>query len=98
MNTSLRIGNISGYLMAMLLAGGLVACTTQEATPDGTGGAMVGTGGAAVGSGGAFAQAAALALLRSTSLDARSIVEQALEIAADICIYTNRNVTIEALG
>ena len=52
----------------------------------------------AVGSGGAFAQAAALALLRSTSLDARSIVEQALEIAADICIYTNRNVTIEALG
>jgi ATP-dependent HslUV protease subunit HslV len=52
----------------------------------------------AVGSGGAFAQAAALALLRNTPLDARSIVEQALEIAADICIYTNRNVTIETLG
>jgi ATP-dependent HslUV protease subunit HslV len=52
----------------------------------------------AVGSGGAFAQAAALALLRNTPLDARSIVEQALEIAAEICIYTNRNVTIETLG
>ena len=52
----------------------------------------------AVGSGGAFAQAAALALLQNTQLDARSIVEQALGIAADICIYTNRNVTIEMLG
>jgi len=45
--------------MAMLLAGGLVACTTQEASPDGTGGAMVGTGGAAVGSGGASGGAGA---------------------------------------
>ncbi len=52
----------------------------------------------AVGSGGAFAQAAALALLRNTGLDARSIVEQSLGIAADICIYTNRSVTIETLG
>jgi len=52
----------------------------------------------AVGSGGAFAQAAATALLRSTDLDARAIVEQALGIAADICIYTNRSVTIEELG
>ena len=52
----------------------------------------------AVGSGGAFAQAAALALLRSTGLDARSVVEQSLGIAAEICIYTNRNVTIETLG
>ena len=52
----------------------------------------------AVGSGGAFAQAASLALLRNTDLDARAIVEQALAIAADICIYTNRNVTIEELG
>ena len=52
----------------------------------------------AVGSGGPFAQAAALALLRNTDLDARAVVEQALGIAADICIYTNRNVTIEELG
>ena len=51
----------------------------------------------AVGSGGPFAQAAALALLRNTDLDARAIVEQALGIAADICIYTNRSLTIEEL-
>ena len=52
----------------------------------------------AVGSGGAFAQAAAQALLANTALDARSIVETSLGIAADICIYTNRNTTIEVLG
>jgi ATP-dependent HslUV protease subunit HslV len=51
----------------------------------------------AVGSGGAFAQAAATALLAHTELDARSIVEASLGIAADICIYTNRNTTIEEL-
>ena len=52
----------------------------------------------AVGSGGPFAQAAAFALLANTELDAQTIVEKALGIAADICIYTNRNVTIETLG
>jgi ATP-dependent HslUV protease subunit HslV len=52
----------------------------------------------AVGSGGSFAQAAALALLDNTALDARTIVEKALNIAADICIYTNRQLTIETLG
>jgi ATP-dependent HslUV protease subunit HslV len=52
----------------------------------------------AVGSGGAFAQAAATALLQHTPLDARAIVEASLGIAADICIYTNRNTTIEVLG
>ena len=52
----------------------------------------------AVGSGGAFAQAAATALLSHTELDARGIVEASLGIAADICIYTNRNTTIEVLG
>ena len=51
----------------------------------------------AIGSGGPFAQAAARALLDSTELDARSITERALNIAADICIYTNRNLTIEVL-
>ncbi|HEY0939201.1 MAG TPA: ATP-dependent protease subunit HslV [Steroidobacter sp.] len=51
----------------------------------------------AIGSGGAFAQSAARALLQNTELDARSIVEKALHIAADICIYTNRNLTIEEL-
>jgi len=52
----------------------------------------------AVGSGGSFAQAAAVALLDNTALDARTIVEKALNIAADICIYTNRQLTIETLG
>jgi ATP-dependent HslUV protease subunit HslV len=51
----------------------------------------------AIGSGGAFAQAAARALLENTDLPAREIVERALNIAADICIYTNRNLVIEEL-
>ncbi len=51
----------------------------------------------AIGSGGAFAQAAARALIENTQLDARTIVERALNIAADICIYTNRNLVIEEL-
>ena len=51
----------------------------------------------AIGSGGAYAQAAAHALLENTDLDARSIVEKALNIAGDICIYTNRQLAIEVL-
>ena len=51
----------------------------------------------AIGSGGPFAQAAARALAESTTLDARAIVERSLGIAADICIYTNRNLVIEEL-
>ncbi len=51
----------------------------------------------AIGSGGPFAQAAALGLLNNTELDARDIVEKSLSIAADICIYTNHNRTIEEL-
>jgi ATP-dependent HslUV protease subunit HslV len=52
----------------------------------------------AIGSGGSFAYAAARALLESTSLGAREIVERSLAIAADICIYTNREVAIEELA
>jgi len=52
----------------------------------------------AIGSGGAYAQAAARALLDNTELTARQIAETSLNIAADICIYTNRNLTIETLG
>ena len=52
----------------------------------------------AIGSGGAYAQAAARALLQNTDLDAHTIVEKSLNIAADICIYTNRNITIEELA
>ena len=53
---------------------------------------------AAIGSGGAYAQAAAQALLEHTELDARTIVEHALKIAAGICIYTNENLTFEELA
>ncbi|WP_435103175.1 ATP-dependent protease subunit HslV [Arhodomonas sp. AD133] len=52
----------------------------------------------AIGSGGAFAQAAATALADNTELSAREVVDQSLTIAADICIYTNRHLTIEELG
>ncbi len=55
------------------------------------------TGVMAIGSGGAYAKAAALALLENTELDAREVVEKALHIAADICIYTNTHITIEEL-
>ena len=51
----------------------------------------------AIGSGGPYAQAAALALLDNTDLNARDIVTRALTIAGDICIYTNANQTIETL-
>jgi ATP-dependent HslUV protease, peptidase subunit HslV len=53
---------------------------------------------AAIGSGGQFAQAAARALVENTELGARSIVERALNIAAEICIYTNRNLVIDELS
>ena len=51
----------------------------------------------AIGSGGPYAQAAALALLQNTDLDAREIVEKSLRIAGEICVYTNQNITIETL-
>ncbi len=51
----------------------------------------------AIGSGGSYAQAAAMAMLENTDLSARDIVERGLKIAADICIYTNHNRTIEQL-
>ncbi len=51
----------------------------------------------AIGSGGPYAQASAQALLQNTSLAAREIVEKSLNIAADICVYTNHNITLESL-
>jgi len=51
----------------------------------------------AIGSGGAYAQAAALALLQNSSLDAESIVRKSLSIAGDLCIYTNQNHLVETL-
>ncbi len=50
-----------------------------------------------IGSGGAFAMAAARALVLHSTLEARAIVEQAMHIAADICIYTNTRLTLEQL-
>ena len=52
----------------------------------------------AIGSGGPYAQAAALAMLENTELNAKTIVEKALNIAAGICVFTNNNLTIEELA
>jgi ATP-dependent HslUV protease subunit HslV len=54
-------------------------------------------GAAAIGSGGPYALAAARALLENSPLDARVVCEKALSIAADICVYTNHNLTFETL-
>ncbi len=51
----------------------------------------------AIGSGGPYAQAAALALLQNTKLEATDITRKALLIAADICVFTNQNITVEEL-
>jgi len=51
----------------------------------------------AIGSGGAFAESAARALLANTDMQAKDIVEASLNIAADICVYTNHNLTVEEL-
>jgi len=51
-----------------------------------------------IGSGGPYAMAAARALVAHSTLDARGIVEHAMTIAADICIYTNRELTIEEIS
>ncbi len=53
---------------------------------------------AAIGSGGPYAKAAATALIENTKLSARQIVEKAMAIAGDICIYTNGSITYEELG
>ena len=53
---------------------------------------------AAIGSGGTFAQSAATALLRHTEMNARDIAENALKIAASICIYTNDRISVETVG
>ena len=52
----------------------------------------------AIGSGGSYALAAARALLRNTEMTARQIVETSMQLAAEICIYTNSNLTIEELS
>ena len=51
----------------------------------------------AIGSGGMFAQSAAKALLKHSQLNAREIVEESMDIAQSVCVYTNSNLTIEEL-
>ena len=53
---------------------------------------------AAIGSGGPYAQAAAMALTENTGLSAKDVVQKAMKIASDICIYTNENITIEEIN
>ncbi|GAB3484293.1 ATP-dependent protease subunit HslV [Marinomonas epiphytica] len=55
-------------------------------------------GALAIGSGGNYAEAAARALLENTELNAQQIVEKSLSIAADICVFTNHNLTIEEIA
>jgi ATP-dependent HslUV protease subunit HslV len=51
----------------------------------------------AIGSGGAYAQSSARALIENTDLEPAAIVQKSLDIAGDLCIYTNHNTTIETL-
>ncbi len=59
--------------------------------------AVAGGGAVAIGSGGPYALAAARALLAHSQLPARAVAEEAMKLAAEICIYTNANVTVEEL-
>jgi ATP-dependent HslUV protease subunit HslV len=90
-----RTDRILRRLEAMLA----VADATASLLITGNGDVLEPEGGLiAIGSGGAYAQAAARALTEHTTLGARDIVEKALHIAADICIYTNHELTIEELA
>jgi ATP-dependent HslUV protease, peptidase subunit HslV len=81
-------------LEAMLIAAD--ATTTLVIT--GNGDVLDPEGGiCAIGSGGSYAQAAAIALANNTELSPREIVEKSLEIAGDMCIYTNHNRVIETI-
>ena len=53
---------------------------------------------AAVGSGGNFALSAARALIENTDLDAEAVARKAMAIAAEVCVYTNGNLTVETIG
>ena len=77
----------------------LVADRSVSLVISGTGDVIEPEGGVmSIGSGGPYAKAAAVALLENTDMDARAIVERSLTVSADICIYTNHEVTIEELG
>lgn len=77
----------------------LVADIEHTLIISGTGDVIEPEGGvAAIGSGGPYAQAAAIALYENSDLSAVEIVNRAMVIASDICIYTNRNITTEELN
>jgi ATP-dependent HslUV protease, peptidase subunit HslV len=90
-----RMDRVLRRLEAMLL----VADKDRTLILSGTGDIIEPDGAAAaVGSGGSFALAAARALAENTSMTARQIAERSMQIAADICIYTNRTLSIEELA
>jgi len=77
----------------------LVADKEQSFIITGNGDVVEPQGGVmAIGSGGSFAESAARALVNNTELSAKDVVEKSLNIAADICIYTNNNLTIEEIA
>lgn len=77
----------------------IVADTEHTLILSGTGDVIEPEGGvAAIGSGGPYAQAAGRALFENTDMPAAEIVKKAMDIAADICIYTNKNITSEELN
>ena len=87
-----RSDKVLRHLEAMLIAADghdllVISGSGEVIEPDG--------GVCAVGSGGPFALAAARALCVNTELSAREIAEKAMGIAADICVYTNNNITVE---
>ena len=90
-----RTDKILRHLEALLL----VADLTNLYILSGTGDVIEPDGDcAAIGSGGGFAQAAARALLDNTQMSAREVVEKAMAIAAETCIYTNQNIAYQELG
>lgn len=89
-----RTDKILRKLEAMIL----VADKEQSFIITGNGDVVEPQGGVmAIGSGGSFAESAARALVQNTEMSARDIVDKSLNIAADICIYTNDNLTIEEI-
>ena len=89
-----RTDKILRHLEALLV----VADTTQTFIVSGGGDVIDPDEGiAAIGSGGPYATAAARALIKNTELPARKIAEEAMNIAGDICIYSNKNITYEEL-
>jgi len=90
-----RTDKVLRHLEALLI----VADEKSSFLLSGNGDVIAPDGGAlAIGSGGPYALAAARALLEHTEMDARRVAEEALRIAAEICIYSNQNIIVEEIG